>query len=72
MFNRSNGKAHRKQQVLRLRQNPTFETQGTLKYQYTVDNTFLSKEQRDFYEDNGFLVIRKLVEPSHIETYKER
>lgn len=41
-------------------------------YKYTLDNGFLTTEQRDFYEENGFLVIPKLVDPSHIKQYRDR
>ncbi|XP_064486536.1 phytanoyl-CoA dioxygenase, peroxisomal-like isoform X2 [Ornithodoros turicata] len=41
-------------------------------YRYTLDDPHLSKEQRDFYEDNGFLVIRRLVNQADLDKYKHR
>jgi len=35
-----------------------------------VDNPLLSKEQRQFYEDNGYLVFPKLVTPHDMDSYK--
>ncbi|XP_020855416.1 phytanoyl-CoA dioxygenase, peroxisomal [Phascolarctos cinereus] len=40
------------------------------KFQYTVDNNVLTLEQRQFYEDNGFLVIKKLVSEADIQRYR--
>ena len=37
---------------------------------YTLDNGVLSKEQRAFYEKNGFLVIKKLVESHDLDIYR--
>lgn len=36
-------------------------------YKYTVGNSVLTKEQRDFYEENGYLVFRHLVSDDIIE-----
>lgn len=42
-------------------------------FKYTVNETsVLTKEQRKFYEDNGYLVIKKLVPSEKIETFKRR
>ncbi|XP_055970487.1 phytanoyl-CoA dioxygenase, peroxisomal [Sorex fumeus] len=41
------------------------------KFQYTHDNNLLSLEQRKFYEENGFLVIKKLVSDENIERYRK-
>ncbi|XP_076469348.1 phytanoyl-CoA dioxygenase, peroxisomal-like [Babylonia areolata] len=41
--------------------------------QYTVDKpSALTQEQRQFYEDNGFLVIRGLVPQQKLDVYRER
>ncbi|XP_005092292.1 phytanoyl-CoA dioxygenase, peroxisomal [Aplysia californica] len=45
-------------------------SQPSLKY--TLDMPKLSLEQRKFYEENGFLVIRKLVAPSKLNSYRKR
>uniref|UniRef100_A0A8C4PSZ0 Phytanoyl-CoA dioxygenase, peroxisomal n=1 Tax=Equus asinus TaxID=9793 RepID=A0A8C4PSZ0_EQUAS len=37
---------------------------------YTRDNSVLTLEQRQFYEDNGFLVIKKLVSDADIECFR--
>ncbi|XP_070111444.1 phytanoyl-CoA dioxygenase, peroxisomal-like isoform X2 [Equus caballus] len=39
-------------------------------FQYTRDNSVLTLEQRQFYEDNGFLVIKKLVSDADIECFR--
>ncbi|XP_068962520.1 phytanoyl-CoA dioxygenase, peroxisomal-like [Petaurus breviceps papuanus] len=41
------------------------------KFQYTLDNNVLTLEQRQFYEDNGFLVIKKLVSEADIQRYRD-
>jgi phytanoyl-CoA hydroxylase len=41
-------------------------------YRYTLDNNVLTKEQRDFYEKNGFIVIPNLISDEKIEMYKKR
>lgn len=39
-------------------------------FRYTVDGYgTLTLEQRKFYEENGFIVIKKLVKPADMETY---
>lgn len=40
------------------------------KFKYTLDNNVLSLEQRKFYEDNGFLVIKNLVSDANIERFR--
>lgn len=42
------------------------------KLRYTNDNAKLTYHQRLFYEDNGFIVIPKLVPPECLERYKQR
>uniref|UniRef100_A0A8D0WF07 Phytanoyl-CoA dioxygenase, peroxisomal n=1 Tax=Sus scrofa TaxID=9823 RepID=A0A8D0WF07_PIG len=39
-------------------------------FQYTRDNNVLSLEQRQFYEENGFLVIKNLVSDADIERFR--
>jgi len=41
-------------------------------FQYTLDNAFLNPEQRQHYEEHGFLVVRKLIEPRDISAYRDR
>ena len=41
-------------------------------YAYTVSNGILSQEQRDFYEKNGFLVIKNLISAEKLEKFKAR
>ena len=41
-------------------------------YQYTLDSSLINEDQRRFYEDEGFLVIRGLVEKEQLETYRQR
>ncbi|XP_004451758.1 phytanoyl-CoA dioxygenase, peroxisomal isoform X1 [Dasypus novemcinctus] len=40
-------------------------------FQYTLDNNVLSLEQRQFYEENGFLVIKNLVSDADIQRFRE-
>ncbi|XP_037366517.1 phytanoyl-CoA dioxygenase, peroxisomal [Talpa occidentalis] len=39
-------------------------------FQFTKDNNVLSLEQRRFYEENGFLVIKNLVSDADIERFR--
>lgn len=45
---------------------------GLQSFQYTLDNPVLSYEQRKFYEDNGYIVIRNLVPKEKLDVYRER
>lgn len=45
---------------------------GLQSFRYTLDNPVLSYEQRKFYEDNGFIVIRNLVPKEKLDVYRER
>ncbi|XP_048223684.1 phytanoyl-CoA dioxygenase, peroxisomal-like [Perognathus longimembris pacificus] len=40
-------------------------------FQFTLDNTVLSLEQRQFYEENGFLVIKNLVSDEDIQRFRD-
>ncbi|XP_057587608.1 phytanoyl-CoA dioxygenase, peroxisomal [Hippopotamus amphibius kiboko] len=40
-------------------------------FQYTRDNTVLSLEQRKFYEENGFLVIKNVVSDADIQRFRD-
>lgn len=42
------------------------------RFQYTVDNPRLSSKQREFYEENGFLVIPKLVPDQLLDRCHQR
>uniref|UniRef100_A0A2D4MPW0 Phytanoyl-CoA dioxygenase, peroxisomal n=1 Tax=Micrurus spixii TaxID=129469 RepID=A0A2D4MPW0_9SAUR len=39
---------------------------------YTLDNDILTLEQRQFYEDNGYLLIKNLVADEDIERFREQ
>ncbi|XP_074019592.1 phytanoyl-CoA dioxygenase, peroxisomal [Numenius arquata] len=41
------------------------------RFRYTVDNNVLTTEQRQFYEDNGYLLIKKLVSDEDIERFRK-
>ncbi|KAF5283616.1 hypothetical protein FQR65_LT13822 [Abscondita terminalis] len=41
-------------------------------YKYTKDNVYLTDEQRDFYEENGYIVIRNLVDWNILDQCKQR
>lgn len=45
---------------------------GLQSFRYTLDNPVLSYEQRNFYEDNGYIVIRNLVPKEKLDVYRER
>uniref|UniRef100_A0A8C5PSL2 Phytanoyl-CoA dioxygenase, peroxisomal n=1 Tax=Leptobrachium leishanense TaxID=445787 RepID=A0A8C5PSL2_9ANUR len=40
-------------------------------FQYTLDNDVLSLEQRQFYEENGFLVIKNMVSAEDLENFRK-
>mmetsp|Transcript_2632 Transcript_2632/g.3209 ORF Transcript_2632/g.3209 Transcript_2632/m.3209 type:complete len:347 (-) Transcript_2632:2504-3544(-) len=42
--------------------------QSCASFRYTLDNSLLSTEQRDFYEENGFLVVKNLLQPHEVDT----
>ncbi|XP_046340616.2 phytanoyl-CoA dioxygenase, peroxisomal-like [Haliotis rufescens] len=42
------------------------------RFRYTQDNPRLTLKQRQFYEENGYLVIKKLVAQEHIDKYRSR
>ncbi|XP_048075480.2 phytanoyl-CoA dioxygenase, peroxisomal-like isoform X4 [Ursus arctos] len=42
----------------------------TPQFQYTRDNNVLSLEQRQFYEENGYLVIKNLVSDADIKCFR--
>jgi len=39
-------------------------------YEYTVPNDVLTKEQRDFYEKNGYIVFKKLIPQEDLDRFK--
>uniref|UniRef100_T2MJ14 phytanoyl-CoA dioxygenase n=1 Tax=Hydra vulgaris TaxID=6087 RepID=T2MJ14_HYDVU len=41
-------------------------------YKFTLENKLLTEEQRDFYEKNGFLVVKNLVSCEELKRYEER
>lgn len=46
---------------------------STRNYSYTLDNnSILTKDQRDQYEQNGFLVIKNLVADSELDKFQRR
>ncbi|XP_067931714.1 phytanoyl-CoA dioxygenase, peroxisomal-like [Watersipora subatra] len=40
-------------------------------FRYTLPNSILTQNQREFYERNGFLVVKGLVKPENIDIYRE-
>ncbi|KAF5302079.1 hypothetical protein FQR65_LT08629 [Abscondita terminalis] len=42
------------------------------KYYYTKDNDYLTNQQRDFYEENGYLIVRNLVDSDLIDQCRQR
>ncbi|KAJ9582219.1 hypothetical protein L9F63_003429, partial [Diploptera punctata] len=45
---------------------------STDNFRYTVNDCILSYNQRKFYEENGYIVIPKLIEDNQIEKYRQR
>nr|XP_022298422.1 phytanoyl-CoA dioxygenase, peroxisomal-like [Crassostrea virginica] len=45
---------------------------GHQQFRYTLNNPVLSYEQRKFYEDNGYVVIRNLVPKEKLDIYRNR
>ncbi|CAF4258620.1 unnamed protein product, partial [Adineta steineri] len=41
-------------------------------YRFTLPNGNLSNEQRQFYEKNGFILIRNLVKPESLDHFRKR
>lgn len=46
--------------------------QQSSQFKYTLDNDFLTSEQREFYEKNGYLVIKGLYPQAELEIYRNR
>jgi phytanoyl-CoA hydroxylase len=44
----------------------------TSQFRFTTDQSILSPEQRQFYEDNGFVVIKKCISPERLESFRQR
>ncbi|CAF0816886.1 unnamed protein product [Brachionus calyciflorus] len=53
-----------------LEQSPL--NQKTRNFKYTLPHGLLSQEQREFYEKNGYIVIKKLISHDKLDKYKER
>ncbi|RXG52656.1 Phytanoyl-CoA dioxygenase, peroxisomal, partial [Armadillidium vulgare] len=41
-------------------------------FQYTLDNPKLTKDQRVFYEENGYLLIKNLVKHEYLDRWRQR
>ena len=49
--------------------------QATPSYRYSLDEScsgVLTAEQRQHYEDNGFIVVKDLVPQHHLDIYRDR
>lgn len=46
------------------------EQQQQPEYRFSLQNGILTKEQRDFYEKNGFLVISNLVSLETLDRFR--
>ena len=55
-----------------LRMASSSSKEGVSNFQYSLDNAILTKDQRLFYEENGFLVVKGLVPSMNIEKYRQR
>jgi phytanoyl-CoA hydroxylase len=45
---------------------------GAEHFRYTTDKGCLTLEQRRFYEENGYIIVRKLLKDEGIETWRQR
>ena len=43
---------------------------GTSEFRYTTDKGCLTMEQRKFYEENGYIVIKNFLKSEDIEKWK--
>ena len=41
-------------------------------YEYTIDNGFLTTDQRDSYEKNGFIVVKNLISDDELSKFTKR
>jgi phytanoyl-CoA hydroxylase len=58
---------------LLIRTNIYFKCLSTINYKYTLDNfPILSQSDRDFYENNGYFVVKKLTSALTLEQFKNR
>ena len=48
----------------------TFFQGNKLHFRYTLDNPLLTLEQHQFYEDNGFIVVKNLVDHKLLDACK--
>jgi phytanoyl-CoA hydroxylase len=48
------------------------ELGGKQQFRYTTDGGCLTLEQREFYEENGYIVIRKFLKDEDIEKWRSR
>ena len=51
--------------------NKTINTKSG-EYEFTTQGKVMTKEQRDFYEENGYLVVKGLLPLEDIEKWKTR
>ncbi|MCL4131424.1 UNVERIFIED_CONTAM: hypothetical protein GTU68_013296, partial [Idotea baltica] len=51
---------------------PTASYYGPNNFEFTLDNPRLSYDQRRFYEDNGFFVVRNLVPHQRLDRWRDR
>ena len=51
---------------------PTAAAASKFKYTLDLDVPVLTPEQRAFYEENGYIVFRKLVPEADLEMYRQR
>lgn len=45
---------------------------GIENFRYTTDKGCLTLEQRRFYEENGYIVIKKLLKDEDIQAWRQR
>ena len=47
-------------------------TANLVPFRYTLENKVLTYEQRKFYEENGYFVVRRLVPQEKLDVYRKR
>ncbi|KAB7504357.1 Phytanoyl-CoA dioxygenase, peroxisomal [Armadillidium nasatum] len=48
------------------------KNEGIQRFQYTMDNPKLTMNQRVFYEENGYLLIKNLVKHEYLDRWRQR
>ena len=58
--------------IMNRLQNVEKSLKGNQNFRYTVDNGILTLEQRQFYEDNGYIVVKGFLKDKDIDVWTKR